>query len=538
MPLRPPARAALVLLASLALASPIAGAQRLVLTVDALQAALDDAPRSLRVPARVVQGRAVVPLLDTLTLLGLPALPVNDVPIEESGAVTLGGQVYVDPRWLASTSGATLDVSADGRRLTFTAPRAALDPAAPRARFTTDRVEYRPGEKVTFTDASSDPSGATIVKREWTNRQDAYFQPGEHAVSLRVTNAGGKVSAPYTAVVRVAGLPIATPLGFALANTAVGATFPDPLIVDYPSLNARVEAPEAFPLLFSDSPEKPRSPGVLYRDAVSGRARLLGYHVNALGVPARLFIVARNLEARPVRITRTRAGAVAPSNIEGTLGQGALLDYFASSPEAPIEVPPGGSVPLYASPTLANGYGASVMHDIETDGRVEVSFAILEGGQEATPEALAALRVLPPDGVHHRGTFPGAVRRLSVTLDRLPARLNLGDGDSDASLEGVDALTGKPVRLAGNYGVLYEVEVRGAANAVVALSPRAGAYRGALQVEDGARASTLRVPNSGVLSRAESPLLLWRAENDRLNLRFVPANGSHLPVSLVFYRPR
>ncbi|PYE55703.1 copper amine oxidase N-terminal domain-containing protein [Deinococcus yavapaiensis] len=513
--------------------------RQLVVTPGTPTATLDGRSLTLQNAPRIDGGRVLVPLVETLTLLGLPAVNVNDVPLEESGAVLVDSQTFVDLRWLGTASKLTFDISPDNARVTITTQNApTLDPGAPQARFAPEKSTYAPGERVTYVEYSFDPEGQAITKREWTGRQDAFFAPGDYVVSLQVTNAQGKMSAPHTRVVKVRGAAVATPLQFALRHTALGDTFSDSLVASYPSLPIRGDANENFPLLFSDSPEKPSTAGVLYRDVVSGRARLLAYHVNGLSVPARVQVIARNVDARPVTIRSLGKGETAPSRTEGTLGQVALLDYFTSEASPQFELLPGRFSAVYISPSLPIGAGVNLVQDIEADGRVELSFVILPDDAVPTPETLGALPILPLDALHQRGTFLGAVRRVQVTLGTLPARLNIGDGVTDTGLVGTDVLTGTPMRLAGNYGVLYDVEVLGAANTVMALSPRGGLYRGALQVFDADVTSTVRVPRSGVLTNPERPLLLWRSQSERLNFKFVPANGSNLPVSLVFYRAR
>ena len=557
MPFRPSLTRALGLTLLLACATAQAGQSRqITIATDGSTITVGGQTRTLSNPPRLVSGRLLMPLHETLSLLSLPSIVVNDYPIDESGATTIDGQTYVDLRWLAAVTNTRLDIAPGGRQLILTAagsgvapaaPRAAastapaqdvaeVDPGAPQARFAPEKEVYAPGERISLVDYSFDPDGVAITSRAWSGRRDVYFEPGEYSVTLQVTNARGKVSPSYTRRVRVQGAPVASPLEFALRHTSLGDTFSDLRVMTYPTLAARTTVVDNFPLLFSDSPEKPQQAGILYRDAVQGRARLLAYHLNGLPVAARVHVLVRNLEERPVQVRSVRLGETAPSRVEGTLGQVALMDYLTSTATPPLTLTSGRQVALYTSPQLPPGSGVSLMQDIEADGRVEVTFAILPHGAAASQEAIAQLPVLPLDGVHQRGTFPGAVRRLQVTLDRLPARLNIGDGRNDAATEGVDALTGTKMKLAGNYGVLYQVEVERAAGTVMALAPRGGLYRGALQLFDGAESSTMRVPRSGVLTQPDAPMLLWRAQSDRLNFSFVPANGSNLPVSLVFYR--
>jgi len=510
--------------------------RQLTFTPASSRVTVNGTARALTMAPFMLGSRLLVPLLDTVNLLELAAPDLTGVPLDETAATQVDGTTFVDARWLAGALGAALDVTPLG--MTFTVTRAPqIDPAAPQARFTTDKLTYAPGEKVNVVDYSFDPDGVAITKRNWEGLRDAYFTPGVYPIRLQVTNAQGKVSSAFTRTITVQGEAVSTPLDFALRHTAVGDMFSDPDILTYRMLSASGRDEPDFPLLFSDSPEKPTRPGVLYRDVIGGRARVVAHHVNGLAAPARVYVIARNLETHEVALRTTRTGETAPTRIVGTLGQVTLMDYFSGEQHSLLMLPPGRAMPLYASPLLTPGSGVNLMQDLLASGRVEVSFVILPEGTFPTPDVLAALEVLPPDGLHVRGTFPSAVRHLRVDLDgKLPARLNLGDGRADTSLQGVDALTGAPVKLNGNYGLLYRIEVLNAAGTVVALSPRGGGYRGAMQLTDGAMSATLRVPRSGVLSSAVAPVLLWRAQDAALRFDFVPASGSSLPVALIFYR--
>lgn len=84
-------------------------------------------------------------------------------------------------------------------------------------------------------------------------------------------------------------LPVLAALLAALAGAAPFA----PGVLDLPEV-----APERLgddvALIFSDSPEVPDRGGLLYRDTVLGKARVLAYHANGLSRPARLVILARD----------------------------------------------------------------------------------------------------------------------------------------------------------------------------------------------------------------------------------------------------
>ncbi|WP_272976286.1 copper amine oxidase N-terminal domain-containing protein [Deinococcus geothermalis] len=552
-------RAPYALLTALALglgAVPAAalGAVQLTVTTDQTAVSVNGQASQYLSPPRLLNGRTMLPLRETAVLLGqtlvdaggqlqlgrLTVDPARNAAFlagvlqPDGSVVTVGTTLYVSARLLADALNANLTV--DGRTLTLTALREGGNPLAPQARFSTDKTTYAPGERVIFTEYAFDPDGADIVSRKWTGRQDVYFQPGTYTVTLQVTNSRGLQSEPFSRTIRVEGVPVDTPLTYALKYAKPGDRFPDPLVSSYPVVAAQPVFGDRYPLLFSDSPEAPTQSGILYQDSLAGRARLLAYHLNALGRPARLYILARNLEGRPVEVRTERLGETAPTRIEGLLGQVTLLDYFASTGGHVLTLAPGQSAAVYASPTLNAGSGVNVMQDLITSGRVELTFVMLEDSLPPTAQVVQQIPYLPPDDRHQRGTFPNAVRPLRVNLTTLPARLVIGDGQVDPALTGTDVLTGRPQRLLGNYGVLYDLEVNGAAGTAVALSPRGGLYRGAMNIEDGPITQTIKLPRTGNALTPDQPVLLWRAQSDRLNIDFVPASGSNLPISLVFYR--
>jgi len=543
-------------------ASAAASAQ-LQASTDQTAALLSGQAARLTNPPRLVQGRTLLPLLEVAALLGQPVSQQGtllrlgrlsfdsvtqsallDTTPQPAGSLTdLDGVLYINARLLADALNANLSFSDDGRSLVLTAVPQGGDPLAPQARFSTDKASYAPGERVVYTDYPFDPDGADIVSRKWSNKRDVYFEPGSYTVTLQVTNARGQVSAPYSRTLTVTGPVMDTPLSYALKYADPGESFPDALVNTYPlvgssSVPTVPASVSATTLIFSNSPEAPSQSGLLYQDSLSGRARLLAYHLNALSQPARFYVVARNLEPRPLDVTTERLGETAPTRIEGQLGQVTLLDYFADTGQGKVTLQPGESVALYASPTLSPGSGVNLLQDINASGRIELTFALLEGGLPPTTQVLQQLPYLPADGKHVRGTFPSAVKTIRAQLGSLPSRMVIGDGQIDPAILGSDVLSGQPVRLSGNYGVLYDIQVSGSSGVAVALSPRGGLYRGAMNVQDGPITQTVKLPRSGVALTPDKPTLLWRAQSDLLKIDFVPASGSNLPISLVFYQAR
>ncbi|WP_157442825.1 stalk domain-containing protein [Deinococcus misasensis] len=526
------------------------GSQQLVLTVGEKQAYLNGSITELDPPARVLSGRTMLPVRALAQRLGLNimgpeegTLKIGDLiyrtrentgllrgnPIDPQALQMIDRVLYINARVLADALGATLLFSEEGRTLTLTTnlPRN-IDVALPQARFLTSKATYAIGEKIQYLDYSFDPEGTPLVNRRWTNRQEAFFTAGPQTISLQVVNDRGRTSATYTRTIQISEEVKESPLSYALKNQPVGTTFKDDAILTYPVLPLLPLPSETRTLMFSDSPEQVDTSGILYRDDLTGKTRILAYHMNASQRPARLFIQVRNIGLSEGKATIERLGETAPTRVETTLGQGTLLDFYAGSNSSVLTLPVTSWMTLYSSPTLPPGGGVNVMMDVEFSTRTQVSIFMLMDGD--TPDNLMVLR---PDGKHQRGTFPGAVRELQANVTTLPARLVLGDDKVDQPLIGLDATTLNTVVLKGNYGLLYRISLVGLPDhAVGALSPRGGLYKGALHVDE----APVALPESGVLTRPNYPILFSRGGVK--TLEFIPASGSNLPVNLVFYPTR
>lgn len=533
-----------------------AGTAQLVATPDRPQAAVNGEAIMFSSPPRLLQGRTMVPLVETVTFLGLPYNLSNGNLT--AGRLSLGtdlkaasldgqslptaanfenreGTIYIAARLLADALGARFRAGQNGEFVITASRGREEDPSLPQPRFRTDKDVYAQGEPVTFQEYSFDPTGI-ISRVSYTNRQAAYFTPGEVTVTLQVWNDQGKTNSARRTI-RITDEVMNTPLQFALRYANPG----DLLSFDSrptPSLPRQDESADGPTLLFSDSPEQVREDGLLYRDAVEGPFRVVAYHLNAKATPGRLMTVVKNVDVKPALVKLDRTGETAPARVEGVLGQVTLMDYFASRPGTQLSLAPGESAILYLSPTIVPQSGVSLMADGTTDARLEVSL-VFSGELGPAPEALLALPALAPDSNHVRGTFPQAIRRFALDLGgTLPAKAIVGDPGQDPAAAGKDVLTPADVQLKGNYGVTYDVTLRNAAGVALAISPRGGLYKGVVRVEEeGQTPLLIPLPKSGNIADPNRPLLFHRARSRTVRLQFVPASGSHLPVHLLFFRP-
>jgi hypothetical protein len=108
----------------------------------------------------------------------------------------------------------------------------------------------------------------------------------------------------------------------------------------------------------------------------------------------------------------------------------------------------------------------------------------------------------------------------------------------DPALQGRDALTDRPMTLLGNFGATYKIILENVQGTLGAFVPRGGPYAGAVRLNGAYQP----LPDNGVLYRNDLPLVLFRSlegnrlPNNRIELEFVPASGSFLPINFLLYR--
>ena len=522
--------------------------------------------------SRTVDGRTVLPLRELGRVLSVPIESVKDVsdglrfgklelypslrlarlngrqvPLSEVATV-LDGNMFVVARMLDQALNATVIFDTIQRIISITVARdGGVDASLPIARFATDKREYKIGEPVRIIEYSYDPNGVPITLERFIGRDDAYFTPGIRSIALVVTNRNGLVSDPFVVNIKISNEVLFSPKEYGLRYTPVGRTFTDTDVLTYPQAQISRED-EAVPLIFSDSPEEPDRSGLLYEEVVNGLARLMAYHTNGMPTSGRLIVWVTNLETVPITIKVSRFGATSATTVVATLGRASLLDFLTSSGLETITLESGKAAPLYLSSPLDQGEGLNLMFDLETSGRAQTSVFFLEEalvtpslgdlGGALIQSTLRNLPALSRDGVHQRGTFYGAIRRIRADLAQIPTgtaiRQIIGDGNYDPNIIGRDALTGDQMSLKGNFGVTYSIILENARGTVGALVPRGGPYAGAMKINGVYTA----LPDSGTLYRNDLPVVVYRSsDRDRIEIEIVPASGSYLPINFIYYRP-
>ena len=319
-------------------------------------------------------------------------------------------------------------------------------------------------------------------------------------------------------------------------------------------------------LLFSDSPEYVKEVGVLYRDTVTGDARVLYYHLNDTAQPKKLAVVLET-EADLATVSVTRGAAAAPSTDYLHVGKETQIGYFDThelneriyvTKERPRLL-----VPTMSETVLLPGQLVYGVYDFHANAPVRVS--VIMYGADVDPFAfLRVARVLPRDEIALRGTFRGMNRVITSQKIYRPdvdgaVYFPIGDNIHDTYRRGVDATDGTPVVNYGNYGILYRLSIptAGRGNVRYFLSPLGGVYAGAVCAESGGHRTLIQTPAvrpyfgdqtppeppNVVQAREEGMLLLTPyteladlgayAGTQPVSFEYSPPGASNLPVNII-----
>ena len=319
-------------------------------------------------------------------------------------------------------------------------------------------------------------------------------------------------------------------------------------------------------LLFSDSPEYVKETGILYRDTVTGDARILYYHLNDTPQPKKIAVILETA-ADLATVSVTRGAAAAPSTDYLHVGKVTQIGYFDTremneriyvTKERPRLL-----VPAMNATVLGPGELAYGVYDFHTNAPVRVS--VIMYGADVDPFAfLRIARVLPRDEIALRGTFRGMNRVITSQRIYRPTMdgavyFPIGDNLHDVYRRGIDATDGSPVVNYGNYGILYQINIptSGRENTRYFLSPLGGVYAGAMRVESGTYRHILETPATRpyfgdqtlpeapnvAQAREEGLLLLTQytelsdlgtyASAQPVHFEYSPPGASNLPVNII-----
>lgn len=410
----------------------------------------------------------------------------------------------------------------------------------PVADFTTDKQAYRIGEPVHYTDLSRDDENA-IVRRTWTGNEQVFFEPGEKRIELEVEDRHGlthRVSKTITILDEV----LYTREEYYRLFTGIGEKYaisPGEALTFEP-VEYQIEKGD-MRLLKSNSPEFLKSVGVAYDTVQNGRVRLLIYNQSSMPHNVKMYLIATNVDSAAAEVAVGAHGVGGPATYSATAGKMSTVRYLDAVSRGvsgeTVRIPPKESVVLLAdklsAAPLKPNQVISAYAEIQSNRTIRYRIVVVPEGVDPL-KSLETLPVLDRDGVHVRGTFDYADRTITVAgqLGRTKQRLVFGDGKYDPYLYGIDDNTGLNELNLGNYGVLYRLKLNVAPRTLISLNPRGGHYSGAFAVNG----RIVEVTKGSILKHQGEAVVLHRTGHyaETVELLFTPANGSNLPIALLF----
>lgn len=409
----------------------------------------------------------------------------------------------------------------------------------PVAEFQTDKTTYKMGEYIRYQDLSTDDDDVADLKREWTNNKPAFFEPGDHTVTLKVTDKYG-LSSEVSHTITITSETLYTFDEFNKVYTPVGEVFP---FDGGSALGLKLLQPELSEnnrkLYRSNSPENVKDNGILYQDNVAGGARIFLHHINKKSNNLQLYILVKNISDDPADFYIEHYGLAGPSPYPQQTGKMSTVRYFESFEkndkvtemqikpnETKVVIPELNQRPLKPNDTY------TLYADFHGSTTLEYTVVALDADKDVLTE-LPNLQPLAPDE-HIRGTYTNADRNFTVKEEvGKGERLVFADKINDKDLTGTDMLTYQDMVNKGNFGVLYRVKLEKVApHTLIAFNSRSGSYSGAMLVNG----QKVNSPNQGLIKGVDEASVVYRTGDyeESVEILFTPAAGSNMPVNLLF----
>ncbi len=320
--------------------------------------------------------------------------------------------------------------------------------------------------------------------------------------------------------------------------------------------------------LISDDPEYVRVPeAIVLQEVVNpGTVRLYLYNVNGVQDPKKIdrkiTAVIRNMGKQTMQFKMLHYSSQKPTTNYFLAGKNGLRDFFSAVTMPRVyTVKPGSTIPI--DPQLEKNvvkYDELVhgFYEFLVDQPAQVSVVQTDPGTSGPVASERIKSVYPPKGTNAgRGLF-GVSNYLIRTLDTLitadgTRQLIVADGESDPWIEGTEGSTGITTRNAGNYGVLYNIEMKwkstdGKGLALVTWNSRAGDNKwcggmaNTMVVSEGKfPGGVIQLPSDELRVKADPDAILVQIfkpdstkEIQDLKLTYSPPGASCLPTPLIF----
>ncbi|WP_119080076.1 copper amine oxidase [Chitinophaga alhagiae] len=321
--------------------------------------------------------------------------------------------------------------------------------------------------------------------------------------------------------------------------------------------------------VISDDPEYIRVPEAiaLQEPVQPGAVRLYVYNVNGVKEPAkidrRITAVIRNTGRGDMHIRMLKYSSQKPSTNYYQIGKQGLADYFASGPQNVIRtVKPGQAIAIDEKLEKYVAKYDELVHGfyeftIDQPGEISVLQTDL---QTSGPKALARIKkVLPPQGHSGAGRGVFGVSNYRVVTDSVydtkdgVKEIIVADGQLDPWVQGKEKNTPGVAHLAGNYGVIYNIEMKwkstdGKGLALVTWNSRSdnnqwcGGMANTMVVSGGKfKEGIIQLPSDRLITKKAPEAILVQVfkpaangEEQTIRITYSPPGASCLPTPLIF----
>lgn len=320
--------------------------------------------------------------------------------------------------------------------------------------------------------------------------------------------------------------------------------------------------------IISDDPEYIRLPeAIALQEAVQpGAVRLYVYNVNGVKEPVKLdrkiTAVIKNTGRKKMHLRMLKYSSQKPSANYFQIGKQGLADYFSSKGDERIRtIAPGEAIAVDEQlernvvkyDQLTHGFYEFV---IDQPGEISV---IQTDTETPGPVALKRIKTVIPTGHKNAGRGLFGVSNYKITsVDVLDtkngvAEIIVADGVKDPWVLGVEGTSGKESTLAGNYGLIYNMELKwkstdGKGLALVTWNSRSADNKwcngmaATMVVSKGKfEEGVIQLPSDRLVTKAAPEAVLVQVfppakngEEQVIKLTYSPPGASCLPTPLVF----
>ena len=283
----------------------------------------------------------------------------------------------------------------------------------------------------------------------------------------------------------------------------------------------------------SDSPEEVQGFGILYRDSINGKGRILIHHINQMDTTEkqRLALVVENPTTSPITVKLMNKSIKGPANDILRVGQICLNEYLSGTiPAETIVLKPGEKKYIYDKNWTVNSC-ISAHIDVETDGEAKFTVANLSAAD--TLDTLDSLYYYQPDGVHYSGTYDKIGINYKLNLSGTEAeKLSLGVANSGEWVVGYDERVPGTIENTGNFGVSYYITVTAQEDMGVILNNRGGMFQGAVKWNN----TVYNMPGKGVFSGTTTKAVVLGTikKGETVTIEYLLPNGSAAPTLIGF----